>query len=184
MGKFYSCYFVISLVISALFIFKGIPKAMADKIPPVGERVYYGGQDGSLRIKTKSKNGNKAGSSPVMFRDPQLGPGFEDESPKTTITIEDESQQDLEKVPAVGARKRKPAVEKQVSPRREVVVESEVPDSPKKKKSILDMGALKISGRHKEPTIPFSKIPIHIEQTHEPLRKRFLDKIDDNLPGL
>ena len=168
--------------------------AQANKMPPVGERVYYGGRKdkyGSLEIENRKRGARKPRSNGVIFRDPQLGPGFEDEAPQTTVIVDDPATtSELKKDPrklsfpkkAVDAgRRARPTLMKQGI---EADSQPAAEDSERNKKSVVNMRALKISGRHKEPTIPFSKIPIHLEQTYEPLNERFIDKIDDDLPGL
>lgn len=168
-------------------------KAKADELPPVGERVYHGGEEGkygSLQIKDGSNRRKSRGSAEgVIFRDPQLGTDSEAESnipgskkniasPKPKILVD--KKQMGESAPANIADKKRQSPDKNQK-------EFEVRKTARKnknKKSILDLGSLKISGRHKQPKIPFNQIPIHLEQSFEPLDKGFLDDVSDSLPGL
>lgn len=167
-------------------------KAKADDLPPVGERVYHGGQEGkygSLQIKDGSKRRRSRGPSSVIFRDPQLGTesvaepnirGSKQNIAKPKPNIPVDKKHKGESAPARTANTKKQSPHKS---QKEFDMHKTT-RKKKSKKSILDLGSLKISGRHKQPTIPFNQIPIHLEQSFEPLEKGFLDKVDDNLPGL
>ncbi|MFK7824713.1 MAG: hypothetical protein AB8G05_11180 [Oligoflexales bacterium] len=170
-----------------------IASCFANELPPIGERVYLGSQDGkygSLEIQKKPKKGKKSEARGVIFRDPELDLDKVKEPKKTIVVIEEDHNNENnknQKIVKQSETKKKDMMNSRqpgigIGELEEKVLKQE--KTRNNRKSILDLGALKISGRHKEPTIPFNKIPIHLEQSHEPLNKNFLNQIHDNLPGL